>query len=139
MDQRERMEYLITLYQKLKPEEKITSDTTIRNTPIWKLAQTDGGPYQRIKKWLEDKNAELTKDDDPFTQILTECISVMKERNQSYGESWRVMSVESMANLCEMKLNRVSKLGAQNAKTKDELIDTINYCVFSLIKLSEKV
>lgn len=136
MDQRERMEYIITLYQKINPEMKVDGDTTIKNTPIWKLCQTDGGPYQRIKAWLE-KNVPQPKD--LFEEILTECISVMRERNKSYGESWRVMSIESMANLCEMKLNRVSKLGTDNAKTKDELIDTINYCTFALIKLKERL
>ena len=37
-----------------------------------------------------------------------------------------------------MKLNRIAKLWDIDAKTEDELIDTINYCVFALIKLNEK-
>lgn len=70
-------------------------------------------------------------------KICCEACHLMISRNKKYGDSWKVLSVQSIANLCEMKLNRIAKLGEVDAKTEDELIDTLNYMVFGLIKLKE--
>ena len=141
-ENQDRMSYVIGLYQKIKPDVVVTSDTQIKNTPIWKLCSTNGGPYQRITKWLESTvekmEAEKTESADVFEKTLKDCVDVMRGRSEKYGESWRVMNVQSMANLCEMKLNRISNMDRLNPKVEDELIDTINYCTFALIKCREK-
>ena len=149
MNQPERMDYLIRSYQELNPGEVVTSDTKINNTPIWKLAQSDGGPYQRVSKWIEEKLREKAESalaldqaaldhspttSDLFRNIMDECFQVMAGRNEKYGESWRVMNVPSIANLCEMKLNRISAMDKLNPKVEDELIDVLNYMVFAIIK-----
>lgn len=73
-----------------------------------------------------------------FKYIQKQCFALMQGRNKKYGDSWKVLSVQSLANLCEMKLNRISQLGEKAPKTEDELIDVINYCTFALIKLDEQ-
>ena len=80
-----------------------------------------------------DKN---TYDDDIkiFEQILQNALLLMKTRNKQYGSSWKKLSIESIAQIAEMKLNRVSQLG-NDAKSTDEFIDAINYSVFGLMKL----
>lgn len=62
----------------------------------------------------------------------------MKGRMEKYGNSWRILDVKSTALLVMMKMDRIAELGESNAKTKDELIDAINYCTFALIKINEK-
>jgi hypothetical protein len=70
-------------------------------------------------------------------EILEECKELMNERNQKYGDSWRTLSIQSTANLIEMKMNRVARLGL-DAKIKDELQDSINYAIFALYKLKQR-
>lgn len=55
---RDRIDYVVRMYKKLNPELDVTSKTTIKNTTIEELCKFDGGPYQRIKKWLEGKLEE---------------------------------------------------------------------------------
>ena len=69
-----------------------------------------------------------------FEQILQSALTLMKTRNKQYGSSWRKLSIESIAQIAEMKLNRVAQLG-DDAKSADEFIDAINYSVFGLMKL----
>lgn len=76
-------------------------------------------------------------DREKFKQELDICYDLFVSRNSAYGDSWKVLSVQSCANLCEMKMNRIAKLGHKVPKTEDELRDTINYCVFALMKLKE--
>ncbi len=62
----------------------------------------------------------------------------MMSRNKKYGSSWRVLSIQSIANLIEMKMNRVAKLGEVDAKTLDEFSDVANYACFALLKFNNK-
>lgn len=71
-------------------------------------------------------------------EIIEEALELMKSRNKRYWDSWKVLTVQSLANLCEMKLHRIARLGEAEAKTADELIDVLNYCIFGLIKLKKK-
>ena len=73
-----------------------------------------------------------------FKEILKECYEVMMSRNKSYGQSWRVLSVKSIANLIEMKMNRISQLPEGAPKAVDEFRDVLNYSCFALMKLREK-
>ena len=36
-----------------------------------------------------------------------------------------------------MKLNRITNMDTLSPKVKDELLDTINYCIFALIKYND--
>lgn len=65
------------------------------------------------------------------------CFELMQGRNKKYGNSWKVLSITSLANLCEMKLHRIANMDASNLdpKVEDEAQDVINYMIFTLIKL----
>ncbi len=69
--------------------------------------------------------------------ILGACVTLMEERNLKYGDSWRVLTIPSVANLIEMKMHRIANLPAGAPKTRDEFMDTINYACMGLLKLTE--
>lgn len=80
----------------------------------------------------------MTRDAKQFKVILNSCYKLMLERNKSYGVSWKVLTVKSIANLIEMKMNRISQLNEGNIKIEDEFRDVINYACFALLKLKKK-
>lgn len=141
---RDRIAYIVGMYSKIlgKP---IDSQTTIKNATIEKLCESNGGPYQRIKGWCEDKLKELEEkelvenyeDMIKARELFHKCFDLMKSRNEKYGDSWKVLTIPSLANLCEMKLHRIANLPEGAPKTEDELMDTINYCIFGLMKLEK--
>lgn len=71
-------------------------------------------------------------------KIHDECLKLVKGRNKKYSNSWKVLTIKSIANMCEMKMNRFRKLDVKDVKAEDEFKDTINYCVFALWKLKNK-
>lgn len=151
MDKQQRIEYLIELYSKIKPDDglEVNEFTKINNAEIQNICTYEGPAYFRVKNWLEarvgekvqkEKKGELDVNGDveKFHKVLKGCYELMKGRMEKYGNSWRTMDVRSIASLVMMKMDRISELGEGNAKTEDELVDTINYCTFALIKLNEK-
>lgn len=137
--QNDRIEYIVQLIKKIEPTKQVNADYMMRGTSIRKLCEYDTAPYQRIKSWAEKKVSELTSSTDMEKAKLQfeQCFEVMKGRNQSYGSSWNVLSVQSIANLIEMKMNRIAKLGVVDTKAIDEFIDATNYAIFALIKLKK--
>jgi len=75
---------------------------------------------------------------DQMKEIVDNCHQLMRSRNAKYGDSWKVLSIPSMANLSEMKLHRIANMANIDPKVEDELIDVINYCTFALWKLKNK-
>jgi len=77
----------------------------------------------------------------------------MEKRAEMYGDSWRgVHKITSFADYIAMKLSRVFRLADEAPKTltedelrertrkiKDQFKDTINYCLFAIMKLDEEV
>lgn len=56
MNQYDRVQDFIKKYQQLKPEEKITSLSTIKGQTIERICQFDSDkPYRRLLKWVENK------------------------------------------------------------------------------------
>jgi len=64
------------------------------------------------------------------------CLKIMLERNEKYGDSWKVLTLPSLANLIEMKMHRIANLPSGAPKTLDELQDTVNYALMGLLKLN---
>lgn len=138
-----RIELLINYWQKLNPEIRIDSQSKIKNATIEKICWSDEA-FQRMTNWCEDRlkekeQARLKEEGDinQFREVLNEAYQILKGRNEKYGDSWKVLTIQGLANLGEMKLHRISNLG-EDAKTYDEFIDTINYCIFGIIKLKNK-
>lgn len=139
--QKERAQYIVELYQKLNPEKKITSNTEIKNTTIWRLCEYNGAPFQRIKSWCEKKVGELEKtkiinEDMKLTEEQFEnCKKLMNSRNQKYGDSWKRLRLNSIIDLMIMKLDRCQKQELDDHAIEVELEDVVNYGVFGLTKI----
>ena len=79
-----------------------------------------------------------------FDKIAAQAKGLMENKNHDYGEAWRDMRIGSFADLILMKLLRVRQIEDHKGKTlisegiDANYLDTINYAVFALIKLSEK-
>lgn len=67
--------------------------------------------------------------------IHDEAFELMLSRNEKYWDSWKVLNIQSLANLCEMKLHRIANLDKLEPKVYDEFIDVLNYMAFWLLKL----
>ena len=79
-----------------------------------------------------------------FDKIAAQAKGLMENKNHDYGEAWRDMRIGSFADLILMKLLRVRQIEDHKGKTlisegiDANYLDTINYAVLALIKLSEK-
>ncbi len=133
----DRMKYICSMMDQIEPGIKHGFDYKIKGTHIETLCKfyIPGvkGPYQRIRDWCESKTQN--QDMIQAKKVMDECYELMKGRNESYGQSWKVLSIRSIANLIEMKMNRISELPEGAPKTEDELKDALNYIIFALIKL----
>lgn len=74
-------------------------------------------------------------DEKTYDRIVDECRRLVIARNKQYGNSVDIIDIHTIVGLCLMKLQRIYKMGVDNAKTRDELMDTLNYMVFALEKL----
>jgi len=149
----ERLSKLISLFSKIEGV-KISGDFQVKGTTLRKLAETNGGGYQRVLKWAEgkvgSKVSRMTSEAETPAQIDPEMMEmknqlkgaweVMVGRNTKYGDSWKVLSIPSMANLIEMKMHRIANMTEKdlNPKIIDEAVDAINYSAMILFKLKEK-
>lgn len=140
--QQERAGYIVRLYQKLNPDTKVDSNTTIKNTTIWRLCETSGGPFQRIRKWTEAKVNALEGNVviNDFREQVDENFRLFEGRQKKYGDSWKVLTIPAIANLVEMKMHRIANMDIKDIdpKIEDEFRDGANYCVFGLLKLLNK-
>ena len=86
-------------------------------------------PVEQAGTWY-DKQAAVAK-------------SVMLDKNHDYGEAWRELSQESLADLILVKLLRIKQILHNDGKTlisegiDANYIDIINYAVFALILVGE--
>lgn len=141
----ERLSKLIKLFSEIEGT-KVTGDYIVRGTSLRKLAETNGGGYQRVLKWAESKvtpietPAPINPDMLLLKAIHKHCWEVMNGRNQKYGDSWKVLSIQSIANLIEMKMHRIANMTEQNLDPKvvDEFVDASNYATMALQKLQDK-
>jgi hypothetical protein len=86
---------------------------------------------------------------DTVQQLYNEKIEIAKklmlDKNHDYGEAWREMSQESFVDLMLAKILRIKQIIANKGKTivsegiDANFFDIINYAVFGLILIDEKV
>ncbi len=95
----------------------------------------------------DDKRTELTEEEAllNYDKRVAEIKALMLAKNHDYGEAWRDMRVSSFTDLILMKLLRIKQIEDNKGKTLiSEGIDAgykdiVNYSVFALIKISEKL
>lgn len=143
------------LLQNITPDEVVEPETKIKGTPIKKLCEYNAGGYQRVIAWLESQQPKeegniktaaellkteastvLTNEMDVMETLSKDAHNVMTERSKKYGDSWKVLTIQSIANLIEMKMNRIANMRNENLdpKIEDEFIDAINYAKMGLYK-----
>ena len=70
---------------------------------------------------------------------------LMLQKNHDYGEAWRQLSQESLVDLVLMKLQRMRQIISNRGKTivseglDANYYDIVNYAVFALILMKEKI
>lgn len=80
-----------------------------------------------------------------YDRHIAENIRLLKAKNHDYDEAWRLMRVSSMTDLILQKLLRIKQIENRAGQTlvseglEANYRDIINYAVFALIRLSEKV
>src|SRR5690606_23367180 len=124
-------------------EQKMAEDETrefigILNYSIMALIQLEKGVVEQPDLSVED-----------VTQLYDEQVAktkqLMMDKNHDYGEAWRDMRVSSLTDLILQKLLRVKQIENNSGKTLvSEGIDAnyqdmVNYAVFALIHLAEKL
>ena len=75
-------------------------------------------------------------DEKRYRAVVDECMKLAISRNEVYGDSVDCMRLQSMIDLCIMKLSRIRMLGDAHPKTKDEMTDVLNYLVFAIEKFN---
>lgn len=119
-------------YEKRRKEEIMNEERELDQDEEFAVKMCQSNKV-KIEESLEDQ--ELRKQ---ATQIQKEALELMMSRNIKYWDSWKVLTIQSLANLCEMKLHRIARLWAMEAKTEDEMIDVMNYMIFGLMKFRNK-
>ena len=134
----ERIAYMVTLLKRVG-DEGASSETKIKGATVERLCEYPGGGYFRVIRWLEKQASELKQEnstEENLTPYYKKCRDLMMSRNKKYGDSWRVLTIQSVANLIEMKMNRIANMKNEDLdpKIEDEFIDTVNYAIMGLYK-----
>ena len=88
-------------------------------------------PVETVQRLYDEKIANAKK--------------LMQDKNHDYGEAWREMSQESFVDLTLAKILRIKQIVANKGQTiisegiDANFYDIINYAVFALILIEEKV
>ncbi|MBG0782136.1 MAG: DUF1599 domain-containing protein [Bacteroidales bacterium] len=78
-------------------------------------------------------------------KVLNEAFQLMQNKNHDYDEAWRKMRISSLTDIILMKLLRIKKIEDNEGVTiasegiASNYFDIINYAVFALILLNEKI
>jgi len=70
--------------------------------------------------------------------------ALLQKKNHDYGEAWRMMRLSSIIDIILMKVHRMKSIEENQGNTliseglDANYLDIINYCVFGLVKLSER-
>lgn len=110
----------------------------IVNYAIMALIQLEAGE----EMGMELSAAEAEKLYDAQVQIIRDLLA---RKNHDYGEAWRDMRMSSFTDMILMKLLRIKQIEENEGKTliseglDANYQDIVNYAVFALIKMVEKV
>jgi Nucleotide modification associated domain 1 len=80
-----------------------------------------------------------------YEEKITIAKKLMQDKNHDYGEAWREMSQESFVDLTLAKILRIKQILKNDGQTISSegidanFYDIINYAVFALILIDEKV
>ena len=123
-----------------KIEDSIDSEYVgIVNYSIMSLIQLDLGHTDT--EAMDDRQDIQQRYDDHVRATR----QLMLAKNHDYGEAWRLMSTSSLTDMILMKIYRLKQIIQNDGKTlvsegiEANFMDMINYAIFALIKLQEKL
>ncbi len=82
---------------------------------------------------------------DLYNKYADQAQKLMVNKNTDYGEAWRDMRISSLTDLILMKILRVKQIEDNKGSTlisegiDANYLDMINYALFALIKIDEKI
>lgn len=80
------------------------------------------------------RNIPIDITEEEYQAAIKPCIDLAISRNKKYGNSIDIMRTPSILDLILMKLIRTSELDTEDPKYYDEIIDSINYLVYILLR-----
>lgn len=126
-----------------KGQQKVVDDIAAEFKGIINYAVI--GLIQLDLKANAPEELELSKVSSLYDHYVASSKNLMQDKNHDYGEAWRSMSQESFVDLVLMKLQRIRQILSNDGKTlisegvDANYNDIINYAVFALILMGEKV
>lgn len=130
---------------------KLLRIRNIQETGIQKIEDSIISEYQGIVNYCIMALFKIQYKDTDFSEIqflsekydeqVQRVLNLMQNKNQDYGEAWRVMRISSLTDLCLMKIHRLKSIEDNQGKTiasegaEANYMDIMNYCVFALIRL----
>jgi hypothetical protein len=131
----------------------------IRTIQENKMSKVDEGVYDEfvaivnycvmglIQLELGVLNDEMDLDQalDRYDEKTKLAFDLMENKNHDYGEAWRDMRISSLTDLIMMKILRTKQIEDNQGKTlisegiDANYLDMLNYAVFALIKMDEKI
>jgi len=81
---------------------------------------------------------EYTVTKQKYLKAIKPCLELAVSRNKRYGNSIDILWDSSILDLVLMKLIRTKELPRNDPKYLDEIIDSINYLVYVLIRSDKK-
>ncbi len=130
---------------------------TVQQTGVQKIGDDIISEFKGILNYGIIGLIQLDIQDDELEELPVETVEklynekvsiakkLMQDKNHDYGEAWREMSQESFADLILAKILRIKQILLNEGKTiisegiDANFYDIINYAVFALILVEEKV
>ncbi|HQY11465.1 MAG: DUF1599 domain-containing protein [Ferruginibacter sp.] len=130
---------------------------TVQQTGVQKIGDDIISEFKGILNYGIIGLIQLDIQDDELEELPVETVEklynekvsiakkLMQDKNHDYGEAWREMSQESFADLILAKVLRIKQILLNEGKTiisegiDANFYDIINYAVFALILVEEKV
>jgi hypothetical protein len=81
-------------------------------------------------------NYTITKQ--KYLKVIKPCLNLAINRNKRYGNSIDIIKDDTIIDLVLMKLIRTRELPKNDSKRLDEVVDSINYLVYLLIRSDKK-
>lgn len=130
---------------------KLLRIRNIEETGVQKVEDSIVYEYQGIVNYCIMALLKIRYQDTDFSDLellsqkydeqVQNVMELMQNKNQDYGEAWRVMRLSSLTDLCLMKIHRLKSIENHQGKTiasegtDANYMDIMNYCVFALIRL----
>lgn len=103
------------------------------------------GLIQIQKGFADDFEADRDEMMELYDHFAAAGKALMERKNHDYGEAWRDMEISSITDMIYQKILRMKMILKNNEKTEvsegldANFYDMLNYAVFSLIKINEKL